>query len=333
MRRSAIAVVLLLVATACANRSVRTSEVVAPSRDDTYLLGIYPLVARGAIVDGDTVKVEGLDASLRLLAIDTEEKYRKSSDEGDAASDFAAYAKAKRGEGGPAKFGTPMGLEAKRWAQDFFDGHDTVRLEVEDPTRTRGYFRRYLVYVFVVKEGRWVNYNLEAVREGMTPYFVKYGRSSRFDAQFVAAQKEAQTKKLGVWGERIDHYPDYDERLEWWGRRADTLERFARNHHGDDSFIALGQADSLVRMRQNLGKVVTLFATIGDVSTSKQPYRVHLSHQFHHDVQIICFDDEELAKIDPERWRGDYVYVRGKVTQFRGRVQFKADHVERIWTE
>ena len=45
------------------------------------------------------------------------------------------------------------------------------------------------------KGGTWVNYNVEAVRAGMGPYFPKYGQSRRFHPEFVAAQEEARKAK------------------------------------------------------------------------------------------------------------------------------------------
>ena len=41
-------------------------------------------------------------------------------------------------------------------------------------------------------KGEWVNYNLECVKAGYTPYFVKYGRARRFHKEFVEAQDQAR---------------------------------------------------------------------------------------------------------------------------------------------
>ena len=57
---------------------------------------------------------------------------------------------------------------------------------------------RYLAYVMVKKDGNWVNYNIECVRHGFSPYFVKYGRSRRFHREFLEAQKLARDAKLGI---------------------------------------------------------------------------------------------------------------------------------------
>ena len=49
-----------------------------------------------------------------------------------------------------------------------------------------------MAYAFAEKNGVWVNYNIEAVRAGMTPYFSKYGFSRRFHKEFLAAEEEAK---------------------------------------------------------------------------------------------------------------------------------------------
>jgi endonuclease YncB( thermonuclease family) len=40
-------------------------------------LGEFPFDGPAAVIDGDTVKVKGLGASLRLIGIDTEETFKK----------------------------------------------------------------------------------------------------------------------------------------------------------------------------------------------------------------------------------------------------------------
>ena len=77
------------------------------------VIGEFSLDAK-AIVDGDTVKVRGLDTSLRLLAIDTEETYKRDADRRASDSDFDTYLENKKGDGGrPAKAATPLGEDAR----------------------------------------------------------------------------------------------------------------------------------------------------------------------------------------------------------------------------
>jgi len=306
----------------------------APAADN-LVLGTFPLKEKNAVIDGDTIKVKGLDASLRLLCIDTEEIYHHAERRELARKDFAGYAKAMRGDGPPAKFGTPMGVAAHEWAKRFFKDVKEVRLEYDERGRARGYYGRHLVYVFARKKGRWINYNLEAVRMGMAPYFVKYGRCRRFDAAFGSAQAQARAAHRGIWGDKVPHYVDYDERLDWWASRAKTIDRFRDEVAASDHavLIDLLADDGLTRAKAHVGETITVFSSFGDSRLKKKPYLVPLSHRRNEDFLIVAFNDAELAKLELSKWKGKLVHVRGKVSQYRGRPQMKAADVKRIWVE
>jgi endonuclease YncB( thermonuclease family) len=311
----------------------------APSAEsmDVLLLGEYKLdQSKEAIIDGDTVRVVGLDSTLRLVGFDAEETFKKDADRSDAAGDFKAYSTKKRGDKRfPVKYGTEMGEEAARWARDFFVGVDTVRLEYDDSKRTIGVYGRHLVYVFVKRDGEWLNYNVEAVRAGTAPYFPKYGYSRRFHDDFVAAQREAQEAKRGIWGSEFDHYPDYDERLDWWTRRANAIVRFENKYSGDADVYALGNdGDELwTELIEREGEVVTVFGTISAISRDDTPYLVRMSHTKGKDFSIVAFTDAELEALQIDAFDGEYFYVRGKLSTYNGRPQFRAENVERIWVE
>src|SRR3569623_1422348 len=197
---------------------------IARSPASDLVIGEFPLVR---VVDGDTVRVKGLDSSLRLLGIDTEETFKHDKERRAYMKGFAAYAKDVRGASPrPAKFATPLGDEAKRWAEAWFKDVTTVRLERDDPHEIKDRYRRYLAYVRAEKHGKWVNYNVEAVRAGMSPYFPKYGRSRRFDRDFIAAEAEAKAAKRGIWAPGAEAYPDYPEREAWWTARGDFVAKF-----------------------------------------------------------------------------------------------------------
>ena len=58
------------------------------------------------------------------------------------------YKKKMRGSSPrPVKFATPLGEDAKAWAQSFFEGVDKVKLERDHPGEIRDYYGRYLAYV------------------------------------------------------------------------------------------------------------------------------------------------------------------------------------------
>jgi len=43
--------------------------------------------------------------------------------------------------------------------------------------------------------------NLDLVRQGLSPYYTKYGRSQKYDTEFRAAEKLARKEKLNIWGD------------------------------------------------------------------------------------------------------------------------------------
>ena len=174
------------------------------------------------VIDGDTVRVEinGKSESIRIACLDTEES--------------------QAGGGKPV---TPAGLLATRWAKDYFDADDMgtpggdVRIDIEfdtdDPVavaleKHRDDYGRLLGYVH--KGGD--NFVLRAVREGWSPYFVKYGRSRLYHEDLLSAEAEAQSNRLNIWnvatnaeGERRD----YTALIPWWYLRESVVEDYRRS--------------------------------------------------------------------------------------------------------
>jgi len=125
------------------------------------------------IADGDTVVVnyKGTNEKVRMLSVDTPESVHPDRKQnipmGQIASDYTE----------------------KRLTRKYVD------LEFEGPFRGR--HGRLLAYVFV--DG--VNFNLELVRQGLSPYYTKYGLSQKYDQEFREAERHARNQKLGIWGD------------------------------------------------------------------------------------------------------------------------------------
>lgn len=329
MRQVALLLATALLAVGCGRGSIRYSREAiaktldAPASKDELeaglVLGEFAL-APGAVVDGDTIKVEGLDSSLRLLGLDTEETFKSEKDRRLYESlGFQGYL-AKKGEGSdrPPKCATPAGDLAKKFAQEFFLGDITVRLERDHPKDTRGRFGRLLTYVFVKRGDDWINYNVEAVRAGMSPYFTKYGYSRRFHDDFVQAQEEARAAGRGIWDPSIEHYPDYDVRLSWWEARAEFIQRFEQDAQGRDDLIMLGHWDSMDRLAAAEGKEVEVLAGVGEIypADGSRPSRVMLSRRMFSDFPLIFFDQDVYLSSRIEEARGEFARVRGTVTAY-----------------
>lgn len=283
-------------------------------------LGEFPIDGPSAVIDGDTIRVKGLQASMRLLGIDTEETFKKDWEREAFASGWEAYKKKMRGSSArPVKMATPAGEDAKHFAQDFFEGVTSVRLERDHPGEIRDFYGRYLAYVFAKKNGQWVNYNIECVRAGHTPYFMKYGRSRRFHREFVDAQKEAIENHRGIWKPGAMHYDDYDERLRWWAEREAAITRFEREaNEKPDSFIALTRWDAMLKLEQRVGQEVTLLGAVQEVVQRENgPAVVKLARTRTQNFDIVFWDRDVLLNTGLQFKRGEYVQVRGVVQKYR----------------
>lgn len=170
------------------------------------------------VVDGDTlvVALDGAETTLRLLAVDTEEKILGRASES------------------PSKPETVFGEETMLWAKEFFAAlgrPPRVGLAFPEGRRLDAY-GRLLAHV-LLPDGR--DYNLLLVELGKSPYFTKYGYSSVNHEAFVAAQERARAAQLGIWNPATNRAKTpgapsavrpYDELLPWWDARARALADF-----------------------------------------------------------------------------------------------------------
>ncbi len=308
------------------NRSSATSSAADPVAGDEkpaevyfeegLVIGEYRLAPR-AVIDGDTIRVENLEGSVRLLSIDTEEVVRSKRDQAAIKADFDRYLKRKQGNAvRPKKAGTPMGNRAVEFAETFFDGADIVRLERDEPKALRGRYGRLLAYAFVQKDGKWTSYNVEAVRAGMSPYFTKYGYSHRFHNQFARAEAEARRAQRGIWDPNAEGYGDYAVRKDWWDARADFIQAFEHQAAGRDDFIVLTHWDAKARLEKRLGEEVTVLGTVDKVEHFRGLVRVVLGGEQANDLPIIFRDKEVFERCDLTRHQGEPVRVRGPVERY-----------------
>lgn len=277
------------------------------------LIGEFKLTK---VVDGDTIRVDGLDSSLRLLGLDTEETFKHETERRAFDQGWPTYIKEVRGTSPrPVKFATPMGDTAKEWAEAWFDGVDKVRLERDHPSEIRDRYNRYLAYVFAQKNGAWLNYNVEAVRAGMAPYFPKYGNSRRFHAEFVAAEVEARAAKRGIWAPGAMSYPDYDEREPWWKARGDFVEAYRKEAEGKPNYIDVSHWDAKSRLEELIGKEVVVLGTVADVRIGeKGPTRVTLE-----DFPLIFFDKDVFGTSGIGQWKGEFVIATGVPSMYENK--------------
>ena len=286
------------------------------------------------VVDGDTVRVDGLDSSLRLLGFDAEETFKNEADRRALEAGWESYLKEKRGTSPrPVKMATPMGEQAKEWAKHFFDGVDRVRVERDHPAEIRDRYNRYLAYVLVNRNGTWVNYNVEAVRAGMAPYFPKYGTSRRFHADFLAAESEAKAQKRGIWAPGAKAYQDYPEREAWWGARGAFVDEFRKAGDGKSNYIDITHWDAEKTLESLVGKEVVVLGTVDDIKIGeKGPTIVKLGGHF----PVVFFDKDIFGSSGVPEWKGEFITVTGIPTIYENKhthtkqVQIQVNQVSQI---
>jgi micrococcal nuclease len=173
------------------------------------------------VIDGDTIKIllNNEQESIRFICLDTEESQHGSN-----------------------KPVTNAGILASKWAKKYFGVNEQgiptgdVRVDLEfdtnDPVpvclvKHRDNYGRLLCYVY--KAGESENSNVRFVREGWSPYFVKYGRSRLYHRQFVEAEVEAQAKKLAIWDPATNaggNRRDYPTLIPWWSLRDSVVQDY-----------------------------------------------------------------------------------------------------------
>lgn len=146
------------------------SATATPSKENKK---IYSVVK---VVDGDTldVLIEGKVERLRLIGINTPETVD------------------------PRKPVECFGVEASNKAKTILSGK-RVSLESDDTQGERDKYSRLLRYVFL-EDG--TNFNLLMIKEGYA-YEYTYSLPYKYQSEFKAAQKSAETNKKGLWASGV----------------------------------------------------------------------------------------------------------------------------------
>ncbi|MFM8979063.1 MAG: thermonuclease family protein [Planctomycetia bacterium] len=297
---------------------------------DPLLVGTFPITPE-TVVDGDTLRVPG-QPSIRIVGLDCEEVFHRDRDREAAKADFKAYARDKRGDSPmPVKFGTPAGEAARAFASQLLAGASALRVErdgLQGPDHD--IYDRLLGHVVVIKPQGELHFALELVRAGHSPYFVKYGRARRMDAEFRAAEAEARTARRGIWAsDGPPHYPDYDERLAWWQARARQVDGWRAAPDAPER-IELGTHEATRRLAQRQGQPVVLFGSVGRLRLDEFPFIVFLAHKKGEDLPVVIRDRKVLEAIDPLKLSHGYVVVKGTLTSYRGKPQVEVAEAAQV---
>ncbi len=310
----------------------------AQTTDATLVIGKYKI---SKVTDGDTFRFEGLDRSTRLLGIDTEETFKdkkaelKSQDLAQNWPQEYNELKEKKGNNFPVKTDTPFGFETWKWTESFVKDFDEARLEKDDSLRSIDAYGRYLVYVILIKDGREVNYNIECVKQGYSPYFNKYGNCKRFDREFREAQEYAQKNKLGIWNKKTLGYPDYPQRIEWWEKRANQIKNYEDKYEYDKNYFNLMNDGEYSRLSKYLDKEIVVFGNISDVKESSNLTKLKINISKGVDFDLVIFNDNKdiLDKFNIDVNKEYSIYAKGKLKEYKGYYEIIINDISQLWIE
>ena len=269
------------------------------------------------VVDGDTIHIKETNDALRLLCVDAEEIFKSNdiSQKELADKDWKEYLKVKNKRKSlvPTKYPTPVGEKASKFAKSFFDSVDKVRIEFDSLDRVIDIYHRPLVYVFAQKNGTWTNYNVELVRNGLSPYYMKYGWSIRYNDDFLKAEDEARKNKTGIWDPKEKHYPDYPVRISWWKDRADAIKVFKDKYGSDKSFFFIQNDTDWQRLTGKVGKKITVFGTIDRIKSRTKPYKAYMMYKEGQSIILYTDDDRLLDLMKTQYVNEQYVTFTGNL--------------------
>lgn len=270
------------------------------------------------VVDGDTVKVfiNGKTESLRLICVDTEESQPSSSKPVTAAGKEASDMAKKY-------FATADGELVKVDIE--FDTDDPVEIAVE---KHRDNYGRLLCYVYKGEE----NYNLKLIEEGWSPYFVKYGRSRLYHRQMTEAEAVAKAYNRMIWNPSINaKIPsrNYANLLPWWSMRGSIVEEFRLSEATAKAFSVRLDYPKILSASET-AKSITIFCDLqAGINKWIGGNALIYAGSVYHKLDLWIPDAEShtmapLKRLIEKRYAGlgrGYVYVSGKVEQYKGKPQ------------
>lgn len=194
------------------------------------------------VVDADTlwVRRDGQREKLRLACVDAEEKISSSGFD-------------------PGKPQTVYGHESAVWLRELLAPRDSaqartrLRLVFPAAREQRDVYGRLLCHVELA-DGRDLNVLL--VRSGRSPYFNKYGNSELAHADFVRAQEQARSERIGIWDPATNAPAtegaaaarrDYERLLPWWDARAQAVDALRTRRAAGDALFEIEEPAELER--------------------------------------------------------------------------------------
>lgn len=268
------------------------------------------------VSDGDTIAVIYQDKveKLRLALLDTEE--------------------CKQGSNKPVTRG---GQLAYAYALKYFtreDGqfyHVDLEFDTDDPlevclSKHRGNYGRLVCYVHRAGD----NYNLRMIREGWSPYFVKYGQSRIYHKEMQEAEALAQQEGLGIWNPATNaetEQRDYQTLLPWWKKRGEAVESYRQQGIKAGILSIRLHYDQILKAAENQEEITILIDLQKGIDRWLNDQALIFSGSKYHRMSIWIPDiyhkeAQDVIRLIKERYAEygkGYAYIRGKTKMYKGR--------------
>ncbi|MCL2924872.1 MAG: thermonuclease family protein [Trichodesmium sp. MAG_R04] len=279
------------------------------------------------VVDGDTIKVLLNDKRefIRLDYVDTEESYSEYS-----------------------KPVTEMGKKATEMAIKYFTSPngELVKVDLEFDTdesiencleKYRDHQGRLIAYVH--KNGE--NFNVKLIKEGWSPYFVKYGYSRLYHQEMMVAEIEAQANNLGVWNSQINKGKpkrNYSLLVPWWELRASIVKKY-RTYGIAAGVLEVRLDFPKILAAAETGKYITVFFDLQD-GVSKWLDNGALIYDGTKDHRLKLWipdtnskEIKKLLQLLKNRYFGlgrGYVYISGQVNMYRDKPEIILSNIKQL---
>lgn len=296
------------------------------------------------VVDGDTLRLSfgGKSVSTRMQCLDTEES-----------------------QAGGDKPVTPWGVKTSEYVKTLipagsrlslllqseaplFDLDGTVAVDHLDN------FKRLLGFLFLpapVGEGGPPTDDFQElmIRQGYSPYFVKYGRVAfpQLDQRYSAAERTAQAAGRGLWDQLAVNGAvarDYPLLSIWWELRAQLIDAFRRARATDVTGRLLNSRLDYSRLVElaAVKETVTFFLELREMTASgrhafidtgshAQPFKVFIENADSPDVDPLRrLLANRYLSTDETRPKRNYAYVTGQLQLWRDKPEILVRDVEQI---
>jgi len=264
------------------------------------------------------VRRNGEVERVHLLSVDTEEPIA-----GRDASDTT-------------KPQTPFGDASVAWVKELFkklaDEKRVTRLGLYFPggEPERDVYGRILCHV-ILAGGE--DLNLRLVREGLSPYYNKYGNSLVCHDELAAAQAAARSAKIGIWdpatntatgrrGATVEKRP-YTELIAWWDARAAAIEDYReRSVAAPLTVVRAEDPEALLRSVESAEGTIEVFGEIARFDEEAGALRVILRGLDRERglcvlIPAAAREAHEALRLESRHgtFRQNFFYVRGTLTR------------------